>query len=284
MALVSLLGSMAALAVLAVHDVLRSGGFLEASPVVEWGFLVADVGLVFATLMRFELRSRRAIEDTSSETSYLIALPLAIGYLVMLFTAPGEMKVPLALGFIALCVLGLRFVLLSREKRELSAELRTLALTDDLTGLSNRRAIEIDLAVDEPHDHALIFIDLDYFKDVNDVFGHEAGDWVLAEFGLRLKEKLRASDRAYRIGGDEFAVLVTAEDADDVIERLKQTVGNTFVGDFGEVRIGMTLGACRGEEGLSPEGWLARADQAMYSAKQAGRGGLVDWRDLAESH
>jgi diguanylate cyclase (GGDEF)-like protein/PAS domain S-box-containing protein len=165
--------------------------------------------------------------------------------------------------------------------------LRHLADHDSLTGLLNRRAFEQHL---EQHVHgrrrddggALLLLDIDRFKDINDTLGHAAGDRVITAVGHALADRLRASDVFARLGGDEFAVLLpdaTDEDARTVAAALGERVRDvTFVDDDGRPRaISVSIGvamladpACR-----TPGSALVRADSAMYAAKAGGRDG---WR------
>ena len=96
-------------------------------------------------------------------------------------------------------------------------ELAVLAYRDHLTGLPNRRALERDIEALkwERREYALLMIDLDHFKRVNDEYGHDAGDETLRHAAKRLGARLRASDRLYRFGGDEFAILLRASDVCD---------------------------------------------------------------------
>jgi diguanylate cyclase (GGDEF)-like protein len=155
------------------------------------------------------------------------------------------------------------------------------ANTDPLTQLANRLMFERRLAdaIDQSRDGggsvALMMIDLDRFKPVNDTFGHAAGDAVLVEVASRLRGQLRETDLVARLGGDEFAVLSHwgPDEIAQVAERLLQAVGKPFEVEGQEVSIGASIGAAICPLHASdPAGLLERADRALYRAKHAGRG------------
>ncbi|WP_237217518.1 GGDEF domain-containing protein [Falsiroseomonas oryziterrae] len=172
---------------------------------------------------------------------------------------------------------------LAELRRELG-ETHRAALTDALTGLGNRRAFERDLA-DLLRDRrrsarplALVLLDVDHFKQVNDTWGHQVGDAVLRAVAARLRDALRAEDRPARYGGEEFAVLLpdmTAEAALRVCERVRCAMADrAFVLRSSGERIGTVTvsgGVAVLIEGETAEAFVARADGALYAAKTAGR-------------
>ena len=150
------------------------------------------------------------------------------------------------------------------------------ALTDHLTGLANRRhgAHELEravaLAVRHGHALALARIDIDHFKVVNDTYGHQGGDEVLAEVARRLTRAIRGGDELARWGGDEFVVIQPATDragAARAAERLRAAIADAPIGDTAiTISVGWAHWA-----GDTPDDLLARADRALYKAKDAGR-------------
>ncbi len=168
------------------------------------------------------------------------------------------------------------------ENARLYAEAQRLAITDSLTGLYNRRHFfhlarrEVDRSIRYGQPLALIMLDIDRFKNINDTFGHLTGDLVLhevAEFCARL---LRDVDILTRYGGEEFAVLLpntTAAGARLVARRLHESVENLQVeADDGIVQVTISLGVAQiGPDCTSLEDLLKGADQALYQAKAAGR-------------
>ncbi|NHC44907.1 GGDEF domain-containing protein [Motilibacter aurantiacus] len=153
-----------------------------------------------------------------------------------------------------------------------------LALHDPLTGLANRRLLDDRLAqavaaLERSGSHvAVLYLDLDGFKAVNDRHGHATGDIALCEVASRLSAELRAVDTASRIGGDEFAVLavdVTEEQALALAGRLAQAVAEPIGHEGGELRLSASVGVALGHPSDSPADVLARADRAMYDLRAA---------------
>jgi diguanylate cyclase len=172
-----------------------------------------------------------------------------------------------------------RLVLTVREERHLW-DTRRLARTDDLTGLPNRRALadELDraLAARDATGVALLVIDLNGFKELNDTLGHEAGDEALRAVGVRLRDALRAGDMLARLGGDEFAVLAdcgSLAEAELVGNRLLRALERSFPVAGISVQIGASVGvASHPDHGRTASELLKRADVAMYRAKAARTG------------
>ena len=162
-------------------------------------------------------------------------------------------------------------------------ELREMATTDFLTGVATRRDFigaarhELDIMQRNPsHCCALLMLDLDHFKKINDTFGHAAGDAVLQHVTRLATREIRRVDRIGRLGGEEFAILMPGTDmagACNFAERLRQTVADTpleFAGHSISVTVSIGLSALLSSD-TSPEQAVARADKAMYQAKNAGR-------------
>ena len=164
-----------------------------------------------------------------------------------------------------------------------------LAVTDQLTGLHNRRYMETQLdalvrraVVGGGDPVALLVIDIDHFKQVNDSFGHGVGDEVLREFAVRLASNVRAIDLAVRFGGEEFVVVMPDTElayAHRIAERIRrQVAGSPFRVLAGEelltVTISIGVAASLGE-GDTPQTLIRRADEAMYEAKDRGRNRVI---------
>ena len=193
------------------------------------------------------------------------------------------------LGMLIVAVLLLGFGLISLRAGHLSAQ----ANSDDLTGLANRRAflrrLERALADGARHERAaaLLMIDLDHFKELNDTLGHPAGDQLLAQFGPRLHEAIRDADMLARLGGDEFAVLLTdvpdADAATGVAERIQAALEQPFVVEGLAVHVDASIGiALYPAHGVDGPGLLQRADVAMYEAKRQRTGSATYSADRDE--
>jgi two-component system cell cycle response regulator len=199
------------------------------------------------------------------------------------------------------------FIMRPVERNELAARVRTqlrrhryaadlrqsvtntlaLAVTDELTGLYNRRyfdrhlSLMIEKARDQDRDMAVMLIDMDFFKSVNDNHGHDVGDAVLREFAVRLKRNIRGVDLACRFGGEEFVVLMPDTDyrqAQGVAERVRLAVAERGF-DTSEPRalsVTCSVGVALNEHATdTPELILKRADVALYRAKREGRNRVV---------
>lgn len=199
------------------------------------------------------------------------------------------------------------FIMRPVERNELAARVRTqirrqryavelresvnhtlaLAVTDELTGLYNRRYFERHLALmlgkaqELSRDMAVMLIDMDFFKAVNDTHGHDIGDAVLKEFALRLRRNIRGVDLACRFGGEEFVVLMPDTDyrqAQGVAERVRQAVAERpfEAGAQRPLTVTVSVGlALNDSTADTPEMVLKRADIALYRAKREGRNRVI---------
>ena len=167
------------------------------------------------------------------------------------------------------------------QQRE--AEIRTLSLTDQLTGVGNRRRLE--QALEEEISRvgrsgaklSVLMADLDHFKRVNDAYGHGAGDKVLETFGDILRGNTRPTDVLGRYGGEEFVVLLpntAREQAVTSAERLRMILASTLIAPLAEP-ITVSIGAVEFVPGESSDEFLHRVDEALYEAKHSGRNRVV---------
>ncbi|WP_051450798.1 putative bifunctional diguanylate cyclase/phosphodiesterase [Actinospica robiniae] len=184
------------------------------------------------------------------------------------------------------------------EERRLEDELRKQALTDPLTGLMNRQALQLlmlrdqNAAAEDPGAGGLLMIDLDDFKEVNDTLGHPIGDEVLVAFAGRILEHVRAEDAVARLGGDEFAVLMAHRSDPSMLEAVAQRLGEAFDEPLetsaGPLRVAASLGlvafgpaaypetpdeaqAQEADRDTDPDALMRAADLAMYAAKAEGK-------------
>jgi diguanylate cyclase (GGDEF)-like protein len=188
---------------------------------------------------------------------------------------------------------GRRLVDLQRQLEEKNRLLEHFALTDSLTGLPNRRAIEAwaahELPASRRHGFSfwVVLIDLDHFKGVNDAFGHDAGDQVLKVFADVLRSNTRSSDISGRIGGEEFLHVITHADEAHmpmVVERTRARLNaHTFSFNATGVTVTASFGVAefdRSEPMPAFSELIARADRALYRAKQLGRN-RIEFEPLA---
>jgi diguanylate cyclase (GGDEF) domain len=178
---------------------------------------------------------------------------------------------------------GRRIIELHRRLEDKSAELEEVASTDVLTGLPNRRAIEgwanRQLRGAKRHGFPIWVVlgDLDCFKEINDTFGHEAGDTVLRTFAETLRKLTRISDMCGRLGGDEFLIVVSHVSATNIeiaINRFRELFGSLSFPFAGQsVKISATFGVAGSESGNIQDFDLLvrKADEMLYEAKRAGR-------------
>ena len=176
------------------------------------------------------------------------------------------------------------------EKTAFEAQLKHLALNDDLTGLPNRRLLAdrlshaLHIAKRAHHEVALLYVDLDGFKLVNDSLGHAVGDLLLRQVGERLRSRVRAADTLARLGGDEFALVLSGEaarrEAGVVAAALLEVLTPPFLVEEHEITIGASIGvSAYPENGATPTQLLQQADSAMYAAKRPGKNRTVLFSD-----
>jgi diguanylate cyclase len=192
---------------------------------------------------------------------------------------------PVAVGLAAatLAIVGVRLALSVRSLRTLTEERHRQAVTDQLTGLGNRRRLahvletffaDHENSATDARSLAFLFVDLNHFKEINDSFGHPAGDQLLTQIRPRIQTCLGQSDLLVRIGGDELAVILLdsgAERAARVAERLSATLHDPFVLDMVSVRIGASIGiALAPGHAVDADELMRCADRAMYRSKRGG--------------
>jgi diguanylate cyclase (GGDEF)-like protein len=158
-----------------------------------------------------------------------------------------------------------------RQRAELEA---TRARHDPLTQLPNRHALEEKLSR-PPNGPALLMIDLDHFKRINDRHGHDAGDRVLVEVARAIREALRPADFCARLGGEEFCAVLADIETDDqlcvIAERVREAVHRVRLDSYPSLAVSMSIGAVRVPHGLRPADAIPYADRALYVANGRGR-------------
>ncbi len=170
----------------------------------------------------------------------------------------------------------------TRELLDLTRQLEHQAFHDTLTGLANRALFDrllnqaIELAMRDRHQLAVLFLDLDRFKTINDTLGHSVGDQLLTSVAERFRIALRRSDSIARLGGDEFAVLINElkhpEGAAEIARKLIDLMASPFEVEDYKLHLSTSLGICLyPDDGEDAETLLKNADAAMYRSKELGR-------------
>ena len=172
------------------------------------------------------------------------------------------------------------------------------ALSDALTGVGNKRSFDYQLHREVAQGRrygsvlALIVFDIDHFKNINDTYGHNAGDAVLKQLTTVVEDNCRDTDMIFRMGGEEFSLLLSKTDIDGALviaERVRQAIASTtFCYDSQKISVTVSLGVACHEGNESRGSLLERADQALYSAKRQGRNQAIlakqHYVPVAESH
>jgi diguanylate cyclase (GGDEF)-like protein len=222
--------------------------------------------------------------------------PISAGFLVAGLVAIGAgLLLPVVLGSFsprqtlllalveALCLLAVAagILLLARRLRATYDALWALARRDELTGVGNYRSLHESLAAEiarhrrHSREFALVLLDLDGFKAVNERFGHLEGDRLLAEIGAALRDEVRAEDSVFRQGGDEFAVIVpeaNAEEAEEVATRLRARVSRRGFGNDDGRPVSAAAGfAMFPADGTTVDDLLGFADMDLFAAKRSSR-------------
>jgi diguanylate cyclase (GGDEF)-like protein len=253
-------------------------GLVQASLALPWG----DQAAIFETL---EKSARQSIPSASIRIAEEPGRPFELSAPV---TAPGtgvrhvvltrrpdsdgfsplEHRTLLALAHIATQAL--------YDRRNTRA-LRDAATTDSLTGLTNLRGLyeEFD-AITDPSRRAMLFMDLDAFKAINDTHGHSTGNTVLEEVGRRIRESVRSDDVVARIGGDEFAVLLESATAGAVAQRISRAVERPVLVGGLTLHPRISIGAPVAVDGGSFDRVMQEADERMYESKKERKGAPQD--------
>jgi diguanylate cyclase (GGDEF)-like protein len=251
---------------------------------------------VFCTLAASELRSPAGARLPSGRPLQVIFISFAVVMLARILMtgfAPFPLGVgvadPLWLGIFVMVVFvhvsfaAILFFAMTRERRE--AEQRSFAMSDPLTGLMNRRAFS-DFAerlnrrrTGLRRAMAVLVLDLDHFKTVNDRFGHEVGDRMLQLFANAAEQSIRSTDEVFRMGGEEFCCILPETEAPEamaIAERIRRTLEATSIETAsGPARTTVSVGVVATTYDVPIEVLLAAADTAVYEAKARGRNRII---------
>ncbi|KEF33060.1 MAG: GGDEF domain-containing protein [Gammaproteobacteria bacterium] len=225
-----------------------------------------------ATALFFLLPLREAI---GSNIVFVITMS-AVSF--MKFPEPDFWRITFSLGLT--CLFAMIFAWLVGKLQE---ELTRLATTDPLTGCLNRTQLadilnsQIQMRERYERVSSLVLLDLDFFKAINDQWGHLAGDKVLKEMTTRIRKRLRESDQLFRIGGEEFMIVLPEtreKDADTLAHQLLTSISSRpFLND---IKLTASASVAEVSQGETWSVWLNRADHALYEAKSRGRNQVVN--------
>ena len=226
------------------------------------------VGIVFMALSFWYLPNPNQREAKIHPALIAVSIFISPALLSAIAIRPDYFPSYVVIPTIATLLLAfIRMTLVIRQANNLGEE-KVLARTDELTGLPNRRRLIAELSTFEGVEGALLLLDLDGFKPVNDRYGHEMGDRILRQVAQRFSRSLPTGAILARLGGDEFGILVTGSD-DATLElasALKATLSYPFVLDGNTISISVSIGHVRND---GAGDLLQRADLAMYEAKRA---------------
>ncbi len=259
-------------------DTARSGLFMAVvacGGAVTVGVLVGEPGL-------FWLYPCLVTSFFLTEPRYAIFINLAAVIALMVngaaFSSSVQMWSFAATGVVVSCC-AYAFAHRNEDQRE---RLEHLATIDPLTGVKNRRSMDEELAMAAASatrtgiSYALVLLDIDHFKKINDEHGHSVGDDVLTEMVALIEQNIRKSDQMFRFGGEEFVLLMSGVDETGlraVMHNLQHIMHKFLKHPGGKVTA--SFGVALLKNGETPDDWLARADEALYKAKASGRDQIV---------
>ena len=283
--LVRLLLLVAGCLVLAIGDTVylfqNAAGTYQSGTILDASWMTA---LFLLSLTVWQRVGARRADDEARAPGFVLPAVAATAAVVIIFAGNWVHISSVALGLTVatLALVGVRATLSRNELNALTRANHHHAVTDELTGLGNRRLLtrELDAIFAAHRDSwsdddalALLMIDLDHFKEINDSFGHPTGDGLLRLIGPRLSSVTRSSDIVVRLGGDEFAVLLTGADVEfamSIAERITSEIEPPFDVEGSSLHVGASIGIALAPQHASDAIELMRcADVAMYRAKAA---------------
>ena len=229
------------------------------------------IGIVVIANSFWHAQSSSTSEITIHPVFTALSIFISPTLLALMALRPGIFSIYILIPTIATLFLAfIRMTIVIRQARNLGEE-KVLARTDELTGLPNRRRLVAELATYSETEGALLLLDLNEFKPVNDKYGHEVGDLILQQVAQRFSRSLPTGAVLARLGGDEFGVLISGsyERTLEAAFALQATLSYPFIIRGHTITIGVSIGHAHNE---GENNLLERADAAMYEAKRTGAG------------
>lgn len=255
-----------------------AGAFLCVSNSVSCALACCVIGPASLPWVYLVLMTNFFIAGARQALSFNVLLSVSVLLMPGMFSLPID-RVSAAVAAALVTLFAYLFALRVSSDHQ---ELEELASLDVLTGLPNRRMMERELENalqsrrNGRHSYGLVIVDIDHFKEVNDTYGHAAGDAAIADLAAILKFEMRKQDRVFRFGGEEFVVLLCVDGHVGLraaSERLRQAVRNGLRGPGGRITVSLG-GAMIGDEERWQD-WFSLADTALYQAKNSGRDSSV---------
>jgi diguanylate cyclase (GGDEF)-like protein len=231
------------------------------------------IGIVIIASSFWHAQSATTSEITIHPVFIALSIFISPTLLALMALRPGIFSIYILIPTIATLFLAfIRMTIVIRQARNLGEE-KILARTDELTGLPNRRRLVAELATYSETEGALLLLDLNEFKPVNDQYGHEVGDLILQQVAQRFSRSLPTGAVLARLGGDEFGVLINGsyETTLEAAFALQATLSYPFIIRGNTITIGVSIGHAHND---GQSNLLERADAAMYEAKRTGAGVL----------
>jgi diguanylate cyclase (GGDEF)-like protein len=289
---------------LAILSFIHLGGFLlpADSQMQYWTAIATITFSIFTAANSIALRHGYPLHQVPSPMLRILVATNAIHAFFMAVCVVGIFVIPahdlltsvitnelmFILSFIFLIFNGFAFLLLLKEESD--QKLIEIAIRDPLTGLYNRRFFdeqinrELNRVQHSQLVFALVLIDIDHFKGINDVYGHQAGDAALIHFSDFLKNRLRRSDTLARVGGEEFAILLPNTTAENAMLRMAELLAELTQASFYHQGKALFLSCSGGitdsTMGDSADLLLRQVDQALYHSKNNGRNCVTQFREM----
>ncbi len=253
-----------------IHIRLAHAGTLQFGTWYDFLWMVGLSMLGLSALQPAIGSSLRPRRPSARSEQLITGLPV-LGLIIPVLDGEAWSATPSAVTIFMIIVLAVRVVVLISQNHDLSTRLTELAHHDELTGLLNRRAL-LEMLEKEGDDlvQSVLYLDLDGFKQVNDEWGHAAGDHVLAVTAARLQSAVRPGDVVARLGGDEFVVVTSGGDGRELADRLLVAVATPIDWATQQLTVGCSIGVANGATAITSD-LLACADAALYRSKAEGR-------------